>query len=538
MKQVLPHLGGVLILLLVAFTYFLPAVNGNVINRSDNQKAKGMQGEMRRYIDETGKAPLWTNAAFGGMPTYQIMGSAKGNLGHKIQKFILFGNGVVPPHTSIFLTFVCAYLMFVVLGLDWRLSVLGAIAYGLTANFMILTEAGHSTKLIALAYAPAVLAGVFLLYQRKYLIGLGVLALFMSLEVLANHLQITYYLGLILAFYGIFQLIETIKTKEWKHFVTASALALLGAGLGVMANTNRIWTTQEYTSETQRGPSELTSKAGQDGLSTDYIWNWSYGIGETFTLLIPNFVGGGSAQNVRGTQAYKTVGNQIIASEVQRGRSRAEAEDLANAQIATLLYWGDQPFTSGPVYYGAVLLFLFILGCFFVNPVWRNWSFVALLFILFVAWGGNFKVFNQPMVDYFPLWNKFRSMTMILGLGQLVVALIALFGLQNFFAKHTDNALRKKSIMYATGILGGTTLLLLLAGFTFDYVGNRDANVGEAASIFIESRRSMLTADAFKSLLWISLSAGVLWLYTMGRLKSIYALTVVAALLLIDHGGT
>lgn len=178
LKQVLPHLGGVLILLLVAFTYFLPAVNGDVISRSDNQKAKGMQGEMRRYIDETGKAPLWTNAAFGGMPTYQIMGSAKGNLGHKIQKVIMFGNGVVPPHTSLFLTFVCAYLMFVVLGLDWRLGVLGAIAYGLTANFAILTEAGHSTKLIALAYAPAVLAGVFLLYQKKYLIGLGVLSLF------------------------------------------------------------------------------------------------------------------------------------------------------------------------------------------------------------------------------------------------------------------------------------------------------------------------------------------------------------------------
>jgi len=529
-KHFLPHIAAFFILMAVAFIYFLPSVTGKVLRQSDNFNAYGMQAEMKKY-EEAGDHPiLWTNSAFAGMPTYQLRGSAKKNLLiHPYRAFVAW-NSVTIPHTALLLLFLGFYILMVSMGVDWRLGIMGAIAYGLCTNYVILMEAGHSTKIIALAYTPAALAGVLLAYRGKYMLGAGMTAFFLGLQITANHLQITYYLLLILAIYGIFKLVDAIRNNQVPNFAKATGALAIATILAFAANTTNLWTTQEYAKETIRGTSELSAKAGQDGLTKDYIFGWSYGIGETMTLMFPNARGGGSLQGGEGTKAY----DSMLQSAKRQGASTAQAEGFAQ-QSGSFMYWGDQPFVAGPIHYGAIICFLFFLGAFLVKGPIKWWLISASIFLIILAWGKNF-FFNDLMVDYFPYYSKFRSVKMTLNLGLILFILMGTLGLQRFFSNEITVAQKRRALMYAAGISGAICLLMLIASGTMDYSNPGDQRFAQyvSAGDLESSRAGLLRADVIRALLLILAAAGALWAYTTGRFKSVFAIPTIVVLVLIE----
>ncbi len=525
-KNLLPHVAAFFILMAVAFIYFAPSLGGKVLYQSDNINARGMQAEMKKMEENDGKSILWTNAAFGGMPTYQLRGSAKKNLlQHPYRAFVAW-NSVTVPHTSLLLLMLGMYLLMVTMGIDWRIGIMGAVAYGLSTNYMCLMEAGHSTKLIALAYTPAALAGVLLAFRGKYLLGAGLTAFFLGLQITANHLQITYYLLLILAIYGIFKLVEAIRKNELPNFLKATGALVLATILAFAANTTNIWTTQEYSKETIRGKSELSAKAGNDGLDKDYAFSWSYGIGETMTLMFPNARGGGSLQSGEGTEIYKVL--------LQQARQQGAPASYAARQAGGAMYWGDQPFTSGPIHYGAIVCFLFFLGAFLVKGPMKWWLIVASIFIIILSWGKNFG-FNDFMFDYFPFYNKFRSVKMILNLGLMTFILMGALGLQRFFSSEFSTESKQRALLYAAGIAGAICLLMLAGSGMLSFTGVRDAQYPpEIATMLQGDRAGLLRADVFRALLFILASTAVMWFYLKGRLKSMIAVPLIALLVVAE----
>jgi len=528
-KHFLPHIAAFFILMAVAFIYFLPSVTGKVLRQTDNFNAYGMQAEMKKY-EEAGDRPiLWTNSAFSGMPTYQLRGSARNNLLlHPYRAFVAW-NSVTIPHTALFLLMLGFYILMVAMGVDWRIGIMGAIAYGLCTNYVILMEAGHSTKLIALAYTPAALAGVLLAYRGKYLLGAGMTAFFLGLQITANHLQITYYLLLILAIYGIFKLIDAIRNNQLPNFAKATGALVIATILAFAANTSNLWTTQEYAKETIRGKSELAKKAGQDGLTKEYAFGWSYGIGETMTLMFPNARGGGSLQSGEGTEIY-----DVLLRQVQgQGASGNQAKAYAAQQAGSIMYWGDQPFTSGPIHYGAIVCFLFFLGTFLVKGPIKWWLITASILVIVLSWGKNF-FFNDLMFDYFPFYDKFRSVKMILNLGLMLFILMGALGLQRFFSNEISTAQKRRALMYAGGIAGGICLLMLLGSSMLSFSGANDPAQAEIREMLSADRAGLLRADVIRAFLFILAAAGALWAYTTGRFKSAFAIPTIAILVLIE----
>ncbi len=530
LKTLLPHIAAFFILMAVAFIYFLPSVTGKVLRQTDNFNAYGMQAEMKKYEANGDRPILWTNSAFSGMPTYQLRGSDQKNLLRQIPyKMFLGGNRVTVPHTALLLLMLGFYVLMMTMGVDWRIGIMGAIAYGLCTNYVILMEAGHSTKIIALAYTPAALAGVLLAYRGKYLLGAGMTALFLGLQITANHLQITYYLLLILAIYGIFKLVDAIRKGEIPNFIKASGALAIATILAFAANTTNLWTTQEYAKETIRGKSELSAKAGQDGLDKDYIFGWSYGIGETMTLMFPNARGGGSLQSGEGTEIY----NVLLRQVQSQGASGNQAKAYAAQQAGSIMYWGDQPFTAGPIHYGAIVCFLFFLGAFLVKGPIKWWLIAASIFLIILAWGKHF-FFNDLMVDYFPYYSKFRSVKMTLNLGLMLFILMGTLGLQRFFSNEITAEQKRRALMYAGGIAGGICLLMLLGSGMLSFSGANDPQQAEIRDMLRADRAGLLRADVIRAFLFILAAAGALWAHTTGRFKSAFAIPTIAILVLIE----
>jgi len=530
LKTLLPHIAAFFILMLVAFIYFLPSVTGKVLRQSDNFNAYGMQAEMKKYEANGDRPILWTNAAFGGMPTYQLRGSARNNLLVHPYRASVAWNSVTVPHTALFLLMLCFYILMMSLGIDWRIGIMGAVAYGLCTNFVILMEAGHSTKIIALAYTPAVLAGILLAFRGKYLLGAGMTAFFMGLQITANHLQITYYLLLILAIYGIFKLVESIRKNELPNFAKAAGALVIATILAFAANTTNLWTTQEYGKETIRGTSELAAKAGQDGLTKEYAFGWSYGVGETMTLMFANARGGGSLQSGEGTKAY----DSMLRLAKQQGAPNAQAEGFAR-QSGSFMYWGDQPFTAGPIHYGAIICFLFFLGAFLVKGSVKWWLITASIFVIILSWGKNF-FFNDFMFDYFPFYSKFRSVKMILNLGLMLFILMGTLGLQRFFSREVTAKSKRRALIYAASVTGGICLLMLMASGIMDYSNPGDQRFEQyvSAKDLQSSRAGLLRADVIRAFLFIFAAAGALWAYTTGKFKSVFAIPTIALLVLFE----
>ena len=545
-QRLVPHVIAIVLMAAFSYMFYSPAAfGGKQIRQPDVERAQAEQVEIQKYLKETGKSPLWTNALFSGMPSYQLLMDEGGNLTRPIFYASLQGQAMTAPHAATALAMFGAYLLFLILGADWRLSVMGAVLYGLSNYYVDLAVAGHATKMLALAYMPGIFAGAILAFRGRYVVGAGLVGLMMALQIYANHIQITYYSMLMLAIMGIAYLVQTLTQKTTdevidgadthaktgiKNWIFGSLAVAFGLAIGLLSNTARLWTTYEFSSETTRGKSELSTKADQNGgLDEKYANDWTYSIPETFTLLAPNFMGGGASGTFENTQLYKLA----LSNVQQQGASPEQAKQYANQQAGAALYHGEQPFVGVPIYFGAAVIFLFFLGLFNVRGATKHWLWATLLFSLMISWGNHFFV-GDLLFKYFPFYNKFRAVTQALGIGQLAIIGMAVLALQAFFSASTDRKTKQTQLLIATGITVGLCFFVVLLSSGMDLGGAKDEQLGNILSMVKQDRASIMRADAMRSLFVILLAAATLFAYLRGMLKPAIAALVVGLITIGD----
>ncbi|MFW5706238.1 MAG: hypothetical protein ACOCX8_04465, partial [Bacteroidota bacterium] len=452
-KHIWPYLAAIVVFIILTVSYFSPILEGKRINQSDITHWRGMSQEIIEFREQTGQEPLWTNAMFGGMPAYQISTIYKGNLLGYVDDILQLG--LPHPIGLVFLYFLGFFILMLVMRVNPWLSVLGAVGFAFSSYFFIILEAGHNSKAHAIGYMAPVLAGILLTYRGKYLWGAALTALFLGLELLSNHLQITYYLLMIVVIFGIAQLVESVRKKEMPHFFKATGVLVIAALLAVGTNISNLWATWEYGKYTIRGKTELTSEQENrtTGLDIDYATQWSYGVTETMSLLIPDFMGGGSGQNP-----------SVNSNTYEELRQALPAQQAQQYLQFLPLYWGKQPFTSGPVYAGAIMVFLFVMGLFVVKGKLKWWLLSATVLGIMLAWGKNFMGLTEFFLHYVPGYNKFRAVSMIMVIAELTIPLLGIIALHRIFDKKTDRKEAISALKYSFFIAGGIALFFALVG--------------------------------------------------------------------------
>ena len=523
-KKLSPHLIVMLLFVGISFAYFSPVLEGKRLDMPDIKNWKGMSKEVVDFRETTGEEALWTNSMFSGMPAYQISTKYKANLIQYIDKALMLG--LPRPANMLFLYLLGFYILLLSLKVDYRLAVVGAIAFAFSSYFFIIIQAGHMTKAHAIAYMPMVVAAVLYTYRGKMFLGGVLTALTVALQLYCNHLQITYYLILMLLLIGIVQLVKDIKAKNLVDFAKRSGILLFAGLLASGTSLTRLSTTMEYGKDSTRGKSELTDNLDNktSGLDKDYATSWSYGVAETFTLLIPNFHGGASQ------------GALTTDSETYQAIKRAPNAKQLIKQLP--LYWGAQPFTSGPTYAGSIVIFLFVLGLLFVKAEMRIWLLLATILSIMLAWGKNFMPLTDLFSDYFPGYNKFRAVSMILVIAEFTLPLLGFVALNKFLTTDKSENEKKKPLQLAFYIVGGLTILFaLMPSLFFDFVGGQDENLeknGWPINALQSDREGLLSADAWRSFIFIALTFGALWMFLKNKLKSKYVILIVGVLVMAD----
>jgi len=529
LKKLLPYVAAIIIFLIVTFAYLSPLLEGKSLRQSDTMSWSGAAKEIMDFRKaHNGEEPLWTNSMFGGMPAYMISLLTPSN-----NIIAFFGSAMTlfslpTPANMIFLYFLGFFILLIVLKVDPWLSIIGALAFGFSTYFFIILEAGHNTKALAIGYMAPVFAGIILAMRGKYLWGAILTALFLALEIKMNHIQMTYYLMILVLIYVISEFIEQLKNKKILNFIKASSALIFAAVLALSINTTNLWTSYEYSKETIRGKSELTSNSDvkTKGLDMDYATQWSYGIDETFTLLIPDFKGGSSSGKLGENSETFNVLKQNGVPNIKQ----------ITAQMP--LYWGSQPFTSGPVYAGAIFIFLFILGIFIVKGPLKWTLLIATILSIMLAWGKNFMPLTQFFFDYFPMYSKFRAVASILVIAELTIPLLGILALNNIFNKKSDKSEILKWGKISLYITAGLCLFFALFGSSyFDFKSIQDAQLPYPEwlmNAIIADRKSNFTMDAWRSLLFIVLAAGIIWAFVENKIKSVYFFIIMIILVLID----
>ena len=525
-KGAVPHLFALAAFLLITFVYFQPLFEGKKIYQGDIVNYKGMSQELAEYRAETGKEALWTNRMFGGMPAYQISHHTPSNLTRYADKIVSFN---FPREASfVLIAFIGFYILLLSMGLAPTMAIAGALGFGLTSYLFIIIEAGHNTKAHAMAYMAPVLAGIIMAYRGKLLRGSAITALFLALQLRANHLQITYYLLMIVLAFGIFELVHAIKEKKVPQFVKTGMVLIFAAILAIGANIEKIWTTYEYGKYSTRSQSELTIDGDQEnkttGLNKDYATSWSYGKMETFNLMIPNLMGGASGSELSED------------SDVYQVLKKNRVPNAKNIIKRMPTYWGDQPFTSGPVYIGAVICFLFVLGAFIVKGRLKWWLITCTLLSFALAWGHNMMWLTDIFLDYVPGYNKFRSVSMILVIAELTIPLLGFLALKEILSEKIGKKELIKSLKFALGITGGLCVLFAFVGPSlFNFTSNGDAQLPDFIVSALEvDRASLLRSDALRSLFFILLTGLSIYLFHTKKIKMFAFATVLAVLVLAD----
>lgn len=525
-KGAVPHVFALAAFLLITFVYFQPLFEGKKVYQGDIVNYKGMSQELMEYRAETGKEALWTNRMFGGMPAYQISHHTPSNLTRYADKIVSFN---FPREASfVLIAFIGFYILLLSMGLAPPMAIAGALGFGLTSYLFIIIEAGHNTKAHAMAYMAPVLAGIIMAYRGKLLRGAAITALFLALQLRANHLQITYYLLIMVLAFGIFELVHAIKEKKVPQFVKTGMVLVFAAILAIGANIEKIWTTYEYGKYSTRSQSELTIDGDQDnktsGLNKDYATSWSYGKMETFNLMIPNLMGGASGSELSED------------SDVYQVLKKNRVPNAKNIIKRMPTYWGDQPFTSGPVYIGAVICFLFVLGAFIVKGRLKWWLITCTLLSFALAWGHNMMWLTDIFLDYVPGYNKFRTVSMILVIAELSIPFLGFLALKEVLSEKTDKEEVIKSLKYALGITGGLCLIFAFMGsFLFDFVSPGDAQLPDFIVSALESdRASLLRSDSLRSLFFILLTGLSIYLFHTKKIKMLAFAAVLAVLVLAD----
>ncbi len=522
-KKALPHVTAVLLFLLIPAIYFSPQLEGKKLNQHDTNTATGMAREISDYNKTHSDLALWSDAMFGGMPSYLIGLPTYSMISPIYSLTTLFD---WRPISFVFLYLIGFYIALLLFGVSPWISLVGAIAFGFSSYDFIIIAAGHNTKAIAIGYMAPMIGALYHAWKKNLLIGSSLFSLFLALQIYANHLQITYYTLLTILIFGATELYFAFKGQQVKDFLKRSGVIALFALLAVASNAERLWTTYEYGKFSIRGSSELTNNQSNktSGLDKDYATGWSYGIDETMTLLIPNFKGGASMIDF---------GQDSSTAELLKTNNVPNASSIVKQLPG---YWGTQPGTSGPVYVGAIVLFLFVLSLFLTKGSIRIWIIAATIFSIMLSWGRNFMPLTDIFLDYFPGYNKFRTVSMILVIASFAIPLLASVGLQKIFSEEIEKAKWETALLWSIGITAGISLLFfLLPGLSGSFVSASDSQMPAwIQNGLVEDRKAFLRADALRSAAFILATAIILWVFVAKKLKSNYALFLIGFLILVD----
>ena len=516
---------------LITLLYFSPIMQGKRLKQQDIEMYRGMSKEITDFKEATGEQSLWTNSMFGGMPAWNISVSQNSNLVSYVNKGLALG--FPHPIGAVFISMLGFFILLLVLDCSVWISFIGALAYGFTSYLFIVIGAGHNSKAMAMAYMAPVIAGILLTYRGKYLWGAVLTAIALALEIRAGHLQITYYLLLIVVCIVIAELIETIIEKKYQHFLKASGILVGVAIIAILTSTTTLYANYEYGKETLRGAPVLKSDVANQtkGLDRDYVTQWSYGIGETWSLMIPNAKGGASGYIGSKNSALDKCDNRFRSTIAQQ-----------NA------YWGDQPFTSGPVYVGAIVCFLFVLGLFVVKGKYKWVLLAATVLSILLSWGKNFMGFTDFFLDYIPGYNKFRSVSMTLVIAEVCMPLLGLLALAELFKNPENLKENKKYVYISLGITGGLCLLFYAMPQTFfSFLSADEAyqfkqlQMGQDGAIYTtfaneleKVRTAIFKHDAIRSFLYIYIAAILILLSLSGKMNKNYMFVGLALLVAID----
>ncbi|RTE51819.1 hypothetical protein EHW67_16555 [Arenibacter aquaticus] len=521
--------------ILVALAYFHPVLQGKVIQQSDIVQFTGMAKEQNDFRKKTGEEPYWTNSAFGGMPTYQLGAYYPHDYVKKLDRLIRF---LPRPADYLFIYLIGFYILLCCLKVDYKLAVLGALAFGFSTYMIIILGVGHNAKAHALGYMPMLLGGIILVFRKKYLWGFVLSAIAMALEVGANHYQMTYYFMLLVLILGGVYLVDAIKTKKLKHFGISVGILVLAVLLGIAANATSLMATKEYADWSTRGKSELSIDPNGNvlekgsGLDREYITQFSYGIMESLNLFVPRLFGGSGGEDL-GTNS------KTYTFLTENGISRTKALEFTSSLP---LYWGDQPIVAAPAYIGAVVFFLFVLGLFLVKGKAKWWLLGGSIMALLLSWGKNFGLLTNFMIDYFPLYNKFRAVSSIQVILELCVPILAILALVELFNKKNESTKKLKDLKITVFItLGIGVLLFLIKGF-FDFVGQNDETYrqyygDDIVSLIVADRKAVYNSDLIRSMVYIGLTALVIWFFIKDKLKQNLVVILLGVLLLFDLVG-
>jgi len=531
-KEFLPHILVVFGFIIISLAYFSPVLQGKEIFQSDIVQYIGMAKQQNDFRAKTGEEPYWTDAAFGGMPTYQLGAHYPHNYIKKIDSILRF---LPRPADYLFLYFIGFYILLLVLKLDYKMAFMGAIAFGFSTYLIIILGVGHNAKAHAIAYMPMVLAGILLCFRNKYIGGFLLLAFAMALEIGANHFQMTYYLLLLVIIVGIVYLIDALKKKQLPNYWKALGVMILAVFLALGINATNLLATQQYAAFSTRGDTGITinpdgTPKTSEGLNFEYITEYSYGIIESLNLFIPRFMGGSSSEKL-------DENSEMYSQLITMGAGPVQAKDFAkNAPT----YWGNQPFVGAPAYIGATILFLFVFALFLIKGRLKWWIVGGVILSLMLSWGKNFAFLTQFFIDYVPLYNKFRAVSSIQIIIELCVPVLAIFGLSRLFLDFEKPEEKLRALKWATIITGGLALLFLVFKSTlFSFSGGNDAAyIQQMGAEFVralkEDRKSIFSADTIRSLVFVILSATLIWLYLKQKASKNLVIAGFVLLILAD----
>lgn len=542
-KKIIPHIIAIVSFIAISFVFFSPVMEGKKLFQSDMAQFDGASKELHDYEKASGEGANWANAMFSGMPSYQIAFPQSNNI----------FNTIAPPLTlwnrsfdaGIFFVMMLGFYVFMCsMGAKPLISAFSALIYALGSYNVIIITVGHITKAWAMAMIAPILAGMILVFKRKYISGIIIFTLSLGLQIYFNHIQITYYTLIAALILGMTYLIYAIKEKQIKNFALSCGALIIAAVIAVMPNSSHLALNAEYAKHTMRGGSELSIKANDNannnekGLTIDYAYAWSYGVGETLTMLIPDFKGGGSSDNRWESLAENRL--QEIQSTQPAQASHPQINQVVN-QYAGSTYWGEQPFTAGTVYFGSIVIFLSLLGFLLIKGAERWWLLFATIVSILMSWGSNFMILNEFLFNHLPLYNKFRTPSMILVIANVTLVITAFLGLKEFFNKEIDNKKKTTSLFISGGIVGGFCLLCallpdLFASFTCSKDTTFETMLGNSfIQALYEDRKSAFTSDALRSFIFIAIAFVSLFLFAKDKLKKeIIVIVIIGIASVID----
>ena len=538
LKRFLPDVLVVLLFAVISFVYFSPAdIEGRILYRHDSSAGRGMGRETGEFMEKTGEVTRWTNAAFSGMPTYQSAPKYESSttLDSVVKAYHLW----LPENVwYVFVYLLGFYILLRAFDFRWYLAMLGAVVWAFSSYFFIIIAAGHIWKVMALAYLPPMIAGILLAYRGKYLAGLAVTGVFTAFEISANHIQMTYYYLFIILFLVIGFFIEAIRKKKMMQFVKASAVCLIAGILGVLANISNLYHTWEYQKESMRSKSELikanTANQTSSGLERDYITQWSYGIDETWTLLVPNTKGGSSMTPVSQSAAAESKADPMYMQIYQQMGQ----------------YWGEQPGTSGPVYVGAFVLMLFVLGLFIVKGAIKWALLAATVLSIMLSWGHNMMWFTNLFIDYVPMYAKFRTVASILVIAEFTIPFLGMLALKKVIdepdcIKTTIKGKKVNWLLVSFILTGGVAAAFAIAPTLFfdSFVSSAEQKAlsgipaDQLAPLMAnlkEIRVTMFTSDCWRSFFIIFLCTVVVYIYRIKKINAVTAVSIITVVCLVD----